>query len=77
MGVREDSTATSKGIHVRRFDLRVTTEKPGPVIQVINTDHQHIGMTLFSRLTSLSCSQLSQKNTNSKQIPQSYTSIGS
>ena len=43
MGVRKIATLLGKAIHVRSFDIGVSSKKADPVIQVVDADHQDVG----------------------------------
>lgn len=42
MGVGEVAPLVGERIHVGCADIRMAAEKPGPVIEIIDTDHQDV-----------------------------------
>ena len=47
MGVRENSSLFGKRIEMRGAHGRVAAEIARPVIEVINADHEHVGLGIF------------------------------
>ena len=43
MGVGENTTLFCQRIHVRRDDFGMAAEEAGPVIEIVDTDHQDVG----------------------------------
>lgn len=52
----------SKAIDVWRLSLRMTTEHTDPIIQIINSDEQNVGLLLCLQLRRKNCHQ--QQNAN-------------
>ena len=49
MSIGEQNTRARKSVEIRGLGLRVTTQAPDPVVQIIHANEQNIGPGLRSR----------------------------
>jgi hypothetical protein len=47
VSIREQDTTSCQPIHIGRLDLRMSTQAPDPVIEIVDGDEQDVGMRRF------------------------------